>query len=275
MNFSGIWGVFSLTFKESIRAKWLILFTVIFFLLAIDIPSLVELQGNILPADYLASYLAVLIGFSLPIIPLLALPMASTSIVDERESGTLQYILSNPISKTEFFFGRTVGLLVTTTLSVIIGFGSAAVFSYRTNYSQYSGIGYLILFAALLNMAMLALGFVISTLSRRKVTALVIGIFTWLLFTALSDVTQLAIVLNLEYGLFAAVILVLIDPIQLAIILTTVSLGYPDSNWGAMGLLAYDYFKGNMVLALSIALVAWIAIAFAIGFLLFRHQDIS
>ncbi|HXW36797.1 MAG TPA: ABC transporter permease subunit [Nitrososphaerales archaeon] len=275
MNLSGVWGVLSLTFKESIRAKWLILFTIVFFLLAIDIPDLVELQGHILPANYLENFLTVLVGFSLPIIPLLALPMSSTSIVDEKESGTLQYILSNPISKTEFFLGRTAGLLISTSLAVIIGFGAAAVVSYTTNLSAYSGMGVLILFSVMLNISMLALGFIISDLSKRKVTALVVALFTWLLFTALSNVTNLAIILNLEFGELAAVSLVLIDPIELAIILTTILLGEPDTAWSSLGLIAYDYFQKNTVLALSAAFVAWIAIAFAIGFIIFKRQDLS
>ena len=67
-----------------------------------------------------------------PLIPLLALPMGAVSIVDERESGTLQYLLSNPVTKGEFFLGRAVGLLLATTSVIIIGFGAASVVVYTT-----------------------------------------------------------------------------------------------------------------------------------------------
>lgn len=278
MKFIRIWGVLSLTFRDSIRARWLILFSIVFFLLAIDIPDLVAAQTHILPAQYLATFLSTLIPLAFPVIPLLSLPMGATSIVDERESGTLQYILSNPISKSEFFLGRGVGLLLATTLAVVVGFGASAVFSYSTNFSQYNGMGYLIAYAAVLNVIMLGLGLIISSLSKRKVTALVTAIFTWLLLTALSSVDQFVVVLNARFGELAALSLVFLDPIEACRIVTVVLLGQPDTNWGSLGLVAYVYVGNSipkMVELLDFTLLAWVAILFGLGFIIFNRQDVG
>jgi ABC-type transport system involved in multi-copper enzyme maturation permease subunit len=275
MNVSGIWGVLSLTFKETIRAKWLILFSIIFFLLAIDIPDLLANQTHILPPQYLASFLGVLVTISFPIIPLLSLPMSATSIVDDREMGTLQYILSNPISKSEFFLGRTAGLLLSTTLALVLGFGGASIFSYTTNVSQYSGIIFLITFAVMLNMSMVGLGFVISNFSKRKVTALAFAIFAWLMFTVLSSVDSLAVVLNLEFGVYPALSLVFLDPVEMARILAAVGLGLNDAQWGSLGLLSYDIFGSSMQTVLLAGLSVWILVMLAASFLVFRHQDLG
>ena len=275
MNVSGIWGVLSLTFKETIRAKWLILFSIIFFLLAIDIPDLVANQTHILPQQYLASFLSILVAIAFPIIPLLSLPMSATSIVDDREMGTLQYILSNPISKSEFFLGRAAGLLLSTTFALVAGFGGAAVFSYTTDISQYSGITFLIVYAILLNMSMVGLGFVISNFSKRKVTALAFAIFAWLMFTVLSSVDSLAIVLNLEFGVYPALSLIFLDPVEMARILAVVGLGFSDSQWGSLGLLAYDVFGTSMQTILLAGLGIWIVVMLALSFLVFGHQDLG
>ena len=90
-----------------------------------------------------------------PLIPLLALPMGAVSIVDERESGTLQYLLSNPVTKGEFFLGRVVGLLLATTTVIIIGFGAASAVVYTTGISNYFSVVMIMAFAVLLNAVML------------------------------------------------------------------------------------------------------------------------
>ncbi|TLX97566.1 MAG: hypothetical protein E6K90_10260, partial [Thaumarchaeota archaeon] len=102
MNVSAVWAILTYTFKDAIRAKWLLVFAVVFFLLAVNIPMLVLLAARYLPPNYLQVYLTTLVGLAFPFIPLLPLPMGAATIVDERESGTLQYVMSNPISKVDF-----------------------------------------------------------------------------------------------------------------------------------------------------------------------------
>ena len=88
MNALGVWGILTFTYKESIRTKWVLIFGVIFFLLAVDIPDLYLSAAGNLPPEYLTQNLSDLLSVTFPLIPLLALPMGAVSIVDERESGT-------------------------------------------------------------------------------------------------------------------------------------------------------------------------------------------
>lgn len=275
MKLIHIWGVLGLTFRESIRAKWLIIFTVLFFLLAINIPYLVAAQGHVLPESYLATFLTSLISVAFPIIPLLALPMAAASIVDERESGTLVYVLSNPVSKEEFFIGKATGLVIATTLALIIGFGAAAVVSYGTNFSQYVGMDWLIGLAVLLNAAMLGIGLIISEFANRKATAIAVALFAWLLYTAVSDVQTLSLFLNARFGIGAPVGLTLMDPVEMARLATVMGLGYSDAQWGNLGLFAYDYFHGSTFNMLFAAVAIWAVATLVAGFLVFRKQDVS
>jgi Cu-processing system permease protein len=270
-----IWGVLALTFRDSIRTRWLVLFTIVFFLLAIDIPTLIAAQVQLLAADYIATFLSVLVPLAFPLIPILSLPMGATTIVDERESGTLQLMLSHPLSKAEFFVGRSVGLVIATTLAVILGFGGAGVVSYRTHLSEYSGVITMVGYAAVLNAVMLGIGLIISNLSKRKVTALVTAIFIWLLFTGLSSVDQLALILNLKFGEVASVALILFDPIELSRILTIVTLGLPATDYGNLGLIALAAFGNSMVQVLNVALAVWLVVLFAIGFFIFSLQDVA
>src|ERR1017187_5729959 len=196
MNLNGVWGILSFTFREAIRTKWLLTFGILFFLLAVNIPNLYLSMNKDLPPEYLSSSLSTLISYSMPFVPLLSLPVGAVSIVDERESGTLQYLLSNPVTKAEFFLGRSVGLLLATTSVIVIGFGAASMVVFTTGISNYFSVVMIMLFAALLNAVMLGIALIISEFSKRKATAMGVGIMVWFLFAVVSSLDQLVIAVN-------------------------------------------------------------------------------
>ena len=109
------------------------MFSAVFFFLALNVPLLVLLALRYLPPDYLERYLNYLVSLSFPFLPLLSLPVASASVVEERESGALQYVLSGPVSKADFLVGRAVGLLAATTAVVIANGSSGAYIGVRMN----------------------------------------------------------------------------------------------------------------------------------------------
>jgi hypothetical protein len=92
-NVLGAWGVLSFTFKDAIRAKWLIVFAVAFFLIATNLPGMLASYIHMLPPGYGLSTLNEEVLVAFPFVPLLALLVGATSIVDDRESGTMQYLL--------------------------------------------------------------------------------------------------------------------------------------------------------------------------------------
>src|SRR5690242_17461037 len=97
------------TFKEAIRSKWLIMFSVLFFFLAFNVPAAALLLLRLLNENYNSTFIGSMITVSFPILPLLSLPLGSTSVVEERESGVLQYLLSTRISRVRFLLARFLG----------------------------------------------------------------------------------------------------------------------------------------------------------------------
>jgi ABC-type transport system involved in multi-copper enzyme maturation permease subunit len=273
MNVKGVWGILSFTFREAIRTKWLLLFAFIFFLLAVDIPDLYLASAGNLPPEYLPSTLASLISVSFPLIPLLPLPVGSVSIVDERESGTLQYLLSNPVTKAEFFFGRSVGLLLATTAVIVIGFGGAAAIVYTQHLAAYAPIILIMLFAGMLNAVMLGIALIISEFSKRKATAMGVGIMVWFILAVVSSLDQLVITVSLKLGAFAALAVVLLDPVESSRLLTVFGGGLGPSQVTNSALVVSHVLKGNSFEYVLVSVVLWITLSFAVGFLIFRHQD--
>ncbi len=275
MNIAAISAILNYTFKDSIRAKWLLIFALVFFLLAINIPTLVLLTVRYIPPNYLQVYLTSLIGLAFPFIPLLSLPMGATTIVEERESGTLQYILSNPISKADFLLGRLFGMLAATTLVILLGFGIASLFVYNIDVTRYAPVITATFVAALLNAIMLGVAMVISVLSKRKSTAIGIAIFLWFLFTVLSDLGFLSIIANLKGGATAALPVILLNPVESSRILGVLALGGTASELGSTGLIL-DYSLGSSATTvITLSLAAWLIVFFTTAFLLFRHQDVA
>ncbi len=273
MNALGVWGILSFTYREAIRTKWVLIFGIIFFLLAVDIPDLYLSASGNLPPEYLTQNLSTLLSVTFPLIPLLALPMGAVSIVDERESGTLQYLLSNPVTKAEFFLGRSVGLLFATTTVIIAGFGAASVVVFTTGIGHYYSVIMIMLFAGMLNAVMLGIALIISEFSKRKATAMGIGIMVWFLFAVVSSLDQLVIAINLRVGAVPALVVILLDPVETARELTIYGANLGQGQMNVSALMAAHVWKNNVYEFTLLSVLVWIAVMFTIGFLVFRHQD--
>ncbi|MEM4346944.1 MAG: ABC transporter permease subunit, partial [Candidatus Caldarchaeum sp.] len=249
------------TFLEGLRARWVMVYTVVFFMLAINVPMLVLISARYLPPDYLEAYLTGLMALSFPFLPLLSLPLAATSIVDEKENGLLEYMLSNPVSRLSYLVSKLAGLFMSTTLVVVGGYFIAAVLSYGVRLDQMTAILPLVGAATLLNTIMLLLGLLISIVSRRKITAMMVGIFFWFLFTVLSDIGSLSILVSIAGAAPIVLVLAALNPIEAARLLGvygTRNVGFTEL--GSIGLILRQLIgEGAPLFILSVQLI-WVGL---------------
>lgn len=273
MKVVAIWAILVHTFKEAIKAKWLLTFAALFFFLAINVPTLILYQEGVLPPDYLATYLPGLVTLSFPFIPLLALPMGATSIVDERESGRLQFLLSHPISKSDFLLGRVLGLLLATSTVIFLGFGVAAAITYTSHVTAYRAIAATIVIALTLNAGMLGLALAISIISKKRVTALAVSILAWFVLTIGTYFGFLSFALNIKNGALVVLPTILFNPVEATNIMASMQLGQGLSQLGSTGLILAHYIGGNAYDVLVAATVTWLAAFYTVSFLIFRRQD--
>jgi ABC-type transport system involved in multi-copper enzyme maturation permease subunit len=203
--------------------------------------------------------------------------MGATVIVEEREAGTLQYMLSNPISGSDYLLGRILGMLIATTGVVLIGFIIATAFAYGTNFAQYSNLEIAIVAAVMLNAIMLALSMIVSTVSSRRGAAVGLAIFIWFLFSVLSDIGVLA-------GLSAntsktnptvAIPGLILDPVYTATSWAILALGKQITQTQATGLVSVtNVFGPSTSLILMGIMSVWLAICLVIPFIVFRFRDV-
>ncbi|MEM0384189.1 MAG: ABC transporter permease subunit [Candidatus Caldarchaeum sp.] len=263
------------TFLEGLRARWVMVYTVVFFMLAINVPMLVLISARYLPPDYLEAYLTGLMALSFPFLPLLSLPLAATSIVDEKENGLLEYMLSNPVSRLSYLVSKLAGLFMSTTLVVVGGYFIAAVLSYGVRLDQMTAILPLLGAATLLNTIMLLLGLLISIVSRRKITAMMVGIFFWFLFTVLSDIGSLSILVSIAGAAPIVLVLAALNPIEAARLLGvygTRNVGFTEL--GSIGLILRQLIgEGAPLFILSVQLI-WVGLLLILCVNLFIRSEV-
>jgi ABC-type transport system involved in multi-copper enzyme maturation permease subunit len=283
---SGAYVVMQETFMRALATRLLLVWIAAIFLLSINLPVLSLIISRLLPPDYEPTNLPFFIALSIPFVPLLPLVLGSTSITDEREGGTLMFILSNPITKSDFFLGRWAGLALSTSFAVTLGYGAASVFVYGANLAGYAGVSDLIMVAVALDIAMVGLALTISTITNRKTNALIAGIFLWFVMTQLFQYI-IALAYNLSKDAIQVVYFVtLLNPAGVAYILSGL-VGGGSSIGGANGAGALGYlgdaisealtsFVGasNILLVLALVTVAWTAGLFLLGYVLFTKRDL-
>jgi ABC-type transport system involved in multi-copper enzyme maturation permease subunit len=204
---------------------------------------------------------ATLTNFCLLLAPLVALTMGASAVASERDRGTLDFLLAQPLSRRDVLLGKYLGLSISAVLATLAGFLPAWIAV--AAMSGGAGILRFAVFpaiAATLVAAMLALGLCISVSSRSAVQAQGRAIFLWFAFVLLYDLLLMGTLLTADLGPGVLVSLLLLNPVDAARILAVLALE-PDLHLlgpaGAylMGIAG----AGGAALLLFASLLAWTA----------------
>jgi len=121
------------------------------------------------------------------VISLLALIFTFSAITEEKETGTLRLLMSNPISRGQILLAKIVGnyvvLLVPFFLSLLVSITLLNILGIVPIFSSRFIVTFLIiLFVTLLFiLSMCNLGILVSTLTYRSITSIVTLLFIWTL----------------------------------------------------------------------------------------------
>ncbi|HIM82439.1 MAG TPA: hypothetical protein EYM50_01645 [Nitrososphaerales archaeon] len=264
--------------KDSLKSKWLVTFAVTFFFLALGVPYIILGAGGLLPQDYPGMVVGTLITLAVPLVPLVSLAMSSTTIAGERETGTLEYLLAQPASKMEVFFGKYVGITLSLTLAMGLGYGGAELIVYATNPTFIVSFLYALLYSSMLSGASVGLGFVISVLTKTRAAAIGSGLFLWFVLVIIYDSGFLGVItvaLNADSLLLP---LTIANPVETTRILAMMHMADSPLR-GELGpqasYLLQEY--GSIVASriLAAVLIIWVVVPITIAYLIFRRQDAS
>jgi Cu-processing system permease protein len=272
MELTLLWIIAQRELREALRNKWLWFYAVGFGALAFGLAQAGMASAGYAGLGGFGRTAASLVNALLLFVPLMGLTVGAGVLAGERERGTLLYLLAQPVNRAEVFFGKALGAALAVLAALLLGFGLAGLGFASTGGGE--GGGYLALggFAALLTLASLGIGFVISALTRKAATASGAALIVWLALVFLGDLGVIGATLAFRPAPFGMLTLLLLNPLQVFKLGAIYSLRATLDTLGAAGQYAALAFGANLPWLLAGLLVVWIVVSFGMAFALFNRQ---
>jgi Cu-processing system permease protein len=250
-------------FHNTIRSKWVILYTLFFFLVGY---SLFTFSGDVNKA-----YIS-LMNIIIFIIPLVALIFGSIYLYNSREF--IEMMLSQPIDRKSLFTGIYFGTSIPLAAGFVVGISIPFVLFGNVS-QQYEGITVLLLIGIALTFIFTAIAFFISVSQDDKAKGLGFSILLWLILAVVYDGFVLFIVYYFaEYPLEKImIVLSIINPIDLGRILFLIKFNIA-ALMGYTGAVFQQFFGGFLGIIVSVVfMLLWILIPLSLSTRLFKRKD--
>lgn len=212
IDWGQVWVICAKEFRDRIRNRWVLAVALIFALFALAIAYFGAAQQGEVGFRSIDVTIASLVSLVIYLVPLIALILGYDAIVGEQERGSLELMLSMPISRFEILLGKYLGLAAALASSTVIGFGAgllplAQALTVGDGY-HYAGF---VASAILMGLAFLSISMLVSVLAFDRVRASGVAIGLWFFFVLVFDLLLMgALVLSagrLGSGTFAALLM--------------------------------------------------------------------
>lgn len=267
-----VWVLARKEMRDALRNRWFILYAACFAALSLALASVALAGTGRFGMAGFGRTSASLVNLVLLIVPLMGLTLGAAALAGERERGTLEALLSQPIGRGEVLLGKFLGLGVAIAGALAAGLGTtAAVLGARGASANWVQFGGLFGLSVLLGWSMLSVGFLISSLARKTTVALGAAIFVWLAFVFLGDLGLIGGALTLRMSAAELLAAALVNPLQVFKIFAVSGLHRSLDLLGPAGLYASQTFGAALPLLLAGVLGAWIAAPLALAGLCFSR----
>jgi Cu-processing system permease protein len=258
--------------REALRNRWLWLYAAGFAALALALS-----QAGLAAAGYaglggFGRTAASLVNALLLFVPLMGLSVGANALAGDRERGTLLYLLAQPVSRAEVFWGKALGATLALLAALALGFGLAGLALAAGGAGDATAYAELAGFTLLLALAALGLGLVLSSLTRKSATASGAAMLAWLGLVFFSDLGLAGLTLAARPAPAALLALLLANPLQAFKLGAIYSLHHTLDTLGAVGQFALYRFGAALPALLIGVLLAWSAAAFATAYALFCRR---
>jgi Cu-processing system permease protein len=183
-----VWPIVRKELRDALRNRWLAGFAVLLGVLGLAATASGYDSVSGLGLQIFGRTTATLLNLALLLAPLVGVLMGAASIAGERERGTLELLLAQPLSRTALLFGKHAGLVLALVSATAAGFLPAAVLIAAN--SGFVMLPHYALFPALAAAAAASLagiGLVISVSSRSAVQAQGAAVAVWFTLALLYD----------------------------------------------------------------------------------------
>ena len=257
--------------RDAIRNRWLIGYAAVLGALGLAAMGTGLDSASGLALQAFGRTTATLMNLCLLLAPLVAVLMGAASIAGERDRGTLEHLLAQPLSRSALLLSKHAGLLLALTLATLAGFLPAGLLLLATGGAGM--LGHYLLFPAIASLAgasMAGVGLLISVRSQSAVQAQGTAVFAWFAFVLLYD---LVLIGALSLGGMRAAWLaaaLLANPVDAARVLGVLALEPDLYLLGPAGAYITSRLShGGAAAVLLAALVSWTVLPAAIAAMTF------
>ena len=222
-------------FWDRIRNKWVLAVAAVFTAFALVIAYFGAAQQGTVGFYGIDVTIASLVSLVIYLIPLIALILGYDAIVGERERGSLDLLLSMPITRFELLFGKFCGLAAALAFSTLAGFGLVGLLlSYQVDANSLLHYAGFMFSAILMGMAFLSMAVAVSVIATDRTSASGIAIALWFFFVLVYDLLLLAalVVTSGAYGGDAFPYLLFLNPADIFRILNIFGMEEVKSLYG-------------------------------------------
>ena len=258
---------------ESLRSRWFMVYSGVFLLGALAL-TLFGLSGSeIYGYRGFAKVMAGLVHLALLFVPLMALFPATAAIAGEREIGSLEYLVSQPISFGELFLGKWLGVSLAVWLSLMLGFGLAGAIAVW-NGTPWPLIALLLALTLLLAEAFVAIGLLCSVVARSRTRATSAGLVVWIVAIGLGTLGIMGAMLRWGLPRFVLTLWGFANPVESFRLGVIASLDADGSLLGPVGNAWMNALGVSGVIALCLgSLLLWTLLPTAVAWWRFRRPQ--
>jgi Cu-processing system permease protein len=247
--------------RDAVRGRW-------FWLYALGFATLAGVLAAVaLPGSQVAGYAgfgrtaASLVALVQLIVPLMGLTLGAQSLAGQSERGTLRFLLSHPVNRTEAFLGTYLGLAAALFATAAMGFGAAGVITgLRSSTADAGSFIRIALLSWVLAAIMLGIGMLISALTSKAGAALGTAVFVWLAVAFLGDLglmgTAIATSLPVDVLFFSA----LLNPVEAFRLASLMGFAGTLDVLGPAGRYAIDRYGDGLDILLLSTLAVWVVV---------------
>ncbi|UCC87882.1 MAG: ABC transporter permease subunit [Anaerolineales bacterium] len=261
--------------NDSLKNRWFVLYASVFAGLALLL-SWLSLSGGGIGYSGFASFgrtAASLVNLVSLIVPLMALTVGAGSLAGEQERGTLNYLLSQPVSRAEVLLGKYLGLAASLLGALGLGFGlSGLVIAGRGGQTDASAYGLLVAFAFALALGMLSLSFLVGVLARKATVATSVTLFLWLTLVFGGDLGLMGTALAFKLPISTLFHLALINPLQVFKMSSLISINATLDVLGPAGIYAMQTYGQGLTRLFLGSLVTWVIIPLFASYVIFSQR---
>src|SRR5574343_1597754 len=127
LTFHPIATVGAKEFQDRIRNRWVLAVALVFTVFALVIAYFGGAQQGSVGFHSIDVTIASLVSLVIYLIPLIALILGFDAVVGERERGSLELLLTLPLTRAELILGKYAGLAAALGFSTLAGFGAVGV----------------------------------------------------------------------------------------------------------------------------------------------------